>query len=242
MPSPYAPTAPYTAPRRYRKGRRRTARRWFTAVLTVIVVLIVFVIADRVSAAVAENDAAGQIQSAGFPARPQVTIEGFPFLTQVAARKFGQVDISASRVPAGPVELASLTATATGVHVSSSFKSGVIDHITGSAIISFSSLASAGAGGSGAGPGLSITAAGPEKVRIAAGPVSEDAEITYKGGNTISVRVIDNGDLLSGILGSFGSFSFTVPRLPAGMKITSVAVMQQGLRVSAAAQHTQFSQ
>jgi hypothetical protein len=203
--------------------------------------LVVLVIADRASAAIAENDAAGQIQSAGLPARPSVSIKGFPFLTQVAAHDIGRVDISASNVAAGPVEIASLNATATGVHLNSGFNAGVIDHISGSALVTFQSLAGAGPGGSGGGAGVSMAEAGPDTVKITAGPVSEDARVMVTG-STIRVQVINNGDLISGLLSSFGDFSFTVPKLPAGMTITGVSVTQQGLRIAAAARHTQFSQ
>jgi hypothetical protein len=211
------------------------------ALFSLLALLVVLVIADRASAAIAENDAAGQIQSAGFPGRPSVSIKGFPFLTQVAAHDIRQVDISASNVAAGPVEIASLNATATGVHLNSGFNAGVIDHISGSALVTFQSLAGAGSGGSGGGAGVSMAEAGPDTVKIIAGPVSEDARVTVSG-NTIRVQVINNGDLISGLLSSFGDISFTVPKLPAGMTITGVSVTQQGLRIAAAAQHTQFSQ
>jgi hypothetical protein len=224
-----------------RRRRRHPQRRAFIALFSLLALLVVLVIADRASAAIAENDAASQIQSAGFPARPSVSIKGFPFLTQVAAHDIGQVDISAGNVAAGPVEITSLNATATGVHLDSGFKTGVIDHISGSALVTFQSLAGAGSGGSGGGAGLSMAEAGPDTVKITAGPVSEDARVTVSG-NTVRVQVINNGDLISGLLSSFGDISFTVPKLPAGMTVTGVSVTQQGLRISAAAQHTQFSQ
>jgi hypothetical protein len=210
-------------------------------VFSLIVLLVVLGIADRVTAAVAENNAASQIQSQGFPARPTVTIKGFPFLTQVAARDIGAVDISASHVPAGPVELATVTATATGIHLNSSYNGGVIDQVNGSALVTFASLAGAGTGGSGAAPGLTISAAGPDKLTISVGPLSEQAQVKASG-DMITVQAVNNGDLVSGFLNSLGSLSFKVPPLPEGLQVTGVSVTQQGLRISAGAGHVQFRQ
>lgn len=218
---------------------------------SVIVLLIVLVIADRVGNAVAENDFANQAQQAGLPVRPSVTITGFPFLTQLLQRDFRQVDFSARNVPAGPLEISSITATATGVHVNSSFNGAVVDHITGSGLVTFAALAngatgSSGGSGSGSGPGgsglVSVTAAGPDKVRLSAGPVSEEATVVRTAPSTIGVHVVNDGDLLSGILSAFGSFSFTVPELPAGMQITGVSVTSRGLVISFGASHAPLTQ
>jgi len=249
LPLPQQSPAPGPAvryPVRYRKRRHRVRGSVIT-MFSVIVLLIVLIIADRVGNAVAENDFANQAQQAGLPVRPSVTITGFPFLTQLAQRDFRQVDFSARNVPAGPLEISSITATATGVHVNSSFNGAVVDHITGSGLVTFAALANGATGNSGgsgsAGSGLvSVTAAGPDKVRLSAGPVSEEATIARTGPSTIGVQVVNNGDLLSGILSSFGSFSFTVPKLPAGMQITGVSVTSQGLIISFAASHAPLTQ
>jgi hypothetical protein len=249
LPLPQQPPAPGPTvgyPVRYRK-RRHPLRGSVIAVFSVIVLLIVLVIADRVGNAIAENDFAGQAQQAGLPVRPSVTITGFPFLTQLVQRDFRQVDFSARNVPAGPLEIASITATATGVHVNSSFNGAVVDHITGTGLVTFAALAN-GATGSSSGSGsggsglVSVTAAGPSKVRLSAGPVSEEATIARTGPSTIGVQVVNNGDLLSGILSAFGSFSFTVPKLPAGMQITGVSVTSQGLVITFAASHAPLTQ
>lgn len=238
------PAGPEVRPGVRLKPTRRHRRRWTVAIFILIVVLIVLVIGDRVANAVAENSIASKIQSSGFPATPSVTIEGFPFLTQVIAHDIHRIDISASNVPAGPVNINSIKATATGVHPDSSFNGATIDQINGTAFIAFSSLASAGNGGTGA--GISLSAHGPDQVKISAGigPLSdtEVAKVSLTGPSQISVQVLSDGSPLGSVLSSFGSFSFTVPKLPAGLQVKSVAVTPQGLQVSAAAQHTTLSQ
>jgi hypothetical protein len=214
------------------------------AIFVLIVVLVVLVIGDRVANAMAENSIASKIQSSGFPVKPSVTIDGFPFLNQVIAHDIRQIDISASNIPAGPVNINSIKATATGVHLNSSFNGATVDQINGTLFIAFSSLSSAGNGGTGA--GISLSADGPHQVKISAGigPLSdtEVAKVTLTGARKVTVQVLNSGSPLSSVLSSFGSFSFTIPKLPAGLQVKNVAVTSQGLQVSAAAQHTTLSE
>jgi hypothetical protein len=44
------------------------------------------------------------------------------------------------------------------------------------------------------------------------------------------------------VLGSLTDFTFSIPKLPAGVKIQSISVTQQGLRVTATGQNTTLSQ
>jgi len=234
------------APGGPRPRRRRRGRRWTMAVFAVIVVLILLVIGDRVALAVAENDMANQFVSNGLPVKPSVSIEGFPFLTQLAARDFRKVDISASNIPAGPVTITSATGTLDGLHFNSSFNSATVDHMTVTLFVSFSALAQAG--GLGNAVGITITPAGPNLLKITAGvggvlSDTEEAKVTQSGPQQISVQVLNNGGALGGLLSSFGSFTFNLPKgVPASLRITGVTLNGQGLTVSAAADHANLSE
>jgi hypothetical protein len=216
-------------------------------VFTVIVVLIVLVIGDRVACAITENDMAGQFTANGFPVRPSVDIEGFPFLTQLAAKDFHQVDISASNVPAGPVTISTVNATITGLHISgySSSATATVDHLTARAFISFGALAAAG--GLAGGSGITVAPDGTNKVKITAGiggvfSDTEEAQITQTGPQTISIKVLDSGGAAGSLLSSFGSFSFTLPKgVPASLRITGLTLNSQGLTVTAAASNATLS-
>ncbi|HEY2267225.1 MAG TPA: LmeA family phospholipid-binding protein [Streptosporangiaceae bacterium] len=214
----------------------RRRRRWVIALFGLIVLLILLTIGDRVALAVAENQFADQAVKNGMPVKPSVTIEGFPFLTQLVARDFRRVDISANNVPAGPVNITSVKATLNGMHLNSSFNGATVDHITATGFVSFSELASVGNVA-----GLTMTADGPDKVKITAGfgPLSdtEEAKIAQTGPQTISVQVLPSGSPLS----SFGSFSFNIPKLPAQVRITSLSVTPKGLTLTAAADHANLS-
>jgi len=223
------------------------------ALFTVIVLLILLVIGDRVALAITENDMASQFQQNGLPVKPSVTIEGFPFLTQLASKDFNKVDISASNVPVplptgGNLSITSIHATINGLHISSysSTASARVDHMTATVFVSFSALTAAG--GVGGGTGLTVTPVNANTVKInasLAGVISdsEEAQITQTGPQTISVKVLPSGGALGSVLSSFGSFSFNLPKgVPPSLKITNLSVNSQGVTASAAATNATFSQ
>jgi hypothetical protein len=211
----------------------------------VIVLLILLVIGDRVANAVAENDIADQFVSNGLPIKPSVTIEGFPFLTQLIARDFHKVDISASNIPAGPVTITSAKGTLTGMHINAGYKSATVDHVSVRLFLSFGALEAAGGLN---GTGITVTPAGPNLMKITAGlggvlSDTEEAKITQSGPQQISVQVVNTGSPLSGILSQFGSYSFSLPKgVPPSLHITGVSLDSQGLTVTAAADHANLSQ
>ncbi len=230
-----------------RRGRKRRVRRSVMALFAVIVILILLVIGDRVALAVTENQFASQIQKQGFPVKPSVSIDGFPFLTQLAAKDFDTVNISASNVPAGPVTITSIHATINGMHISSysSSASAKVDKLNANAFISFGALAAAGGLG---GSGITVTPDGPDKLKISAGlggvvTDTEEAQISQTGPQKISVKVLPSSGPLGSLLSSFGSFSFGLPKgVPASLKITGLTLNSQGLNVSASATNATLSQ
>jgi LmeA-like phospholipid-binding len=254
-PQPGAQWGQAPSPRMRRGQRRRRTRRWVMAVFTVVVLVILLVIGDRVANAITENAFASQFQKQGVPVKPSVDITGFPFLTQLAAKDFNKVDISASNIPVnlptgGTLSITSVNATINGLHISgySSSANAKVDHISATAFISFGSLAAAGSLG---GTGVTLTQAGPNTVKITAGVAglsdTEEAQITQTGPQTITIKIVDSGSggLLGGVLGSIGfnSFSFTLPKVvPASLRITALTLNSQGLTVSAAASNAVFSQ
>lgn len=221
---------------------RRHRRRWPWIVLaSVLGLLVLFVVLDRVAVAYAENRAAQQMQSQGFPAKPDVTIKGFPFLTQVASRHFNDVHITASNVPAGPVKF-SFTADATDILLNPGYQSGTIGHVTGTGMIPFSSVASAFGGG---GSGLSISSAGGNNVKvslsIAGFDVSMTGTVEQTGPKTLKVHL----NPPSGIPVSLpipSNFTIHIPTLPLHLTIQSVKVTSQGVVVHASGSNIKFTQ
>jgi hypothetical protein len=221
---------------------RRRRRRW--PWITLLVIVLVLVGGDRAANAYAENQMASQVQSSlALSGKPNVTIQGFPFLTQVAARTFNTVDVNASNETAGPggqLKIASLTATLHGMHIHGT-NSATVDQFTASALVTFTALADAG----GIPQGITLAPAGPNQLKATVDILgfSSDAtaKVTQVGDNKINVKITDFGGVPADVLGSLTDFTFSIPKLPAGVKIQSISVTQQGLRVTAAGQNTTLS-
>jgi LmeA-like phospholipid-binding len=227
------------ATRRMRAGTYGTRRftRW---IVTIIVIVAVLLGLDFGARAVAESVMASKIQQQGLPSKPSVSIGGFPFLTQVASRNFSHVTISASGVPAGPVTITTINAAATGIRLNSyAFSNGTIQNVSGTALISFGSLASTLTtqfGPLGAilnGAGLKLTDAGPNEVRatlnllITAG--SAVWRVTRVSGNTLNIHLVSSNGLPPSLLGSIQDLNLQIPKLPLGLTIDSVSVGPSGV-------------
>src|SRR5580658_3010506 len=104
--------------------RKRRRKGPLIALITLIVILVLLVVSDRVANAYAENQMASQVQSSlDLSGKPHVSIQGFPFWTQLIAKDFNTVDITASNetinspsAGGGVLEIASLNATLHGLH------------------------------------------------------------------------------------------------------------------------------
>ena len=222
---------------------RRRRRKW--PLITLIVIVLVLVVGDRVANAYTENQMASQFQSSlELSGKPHVTIQGFPFLTQLAGRDLRTVDITASNETAGPggqLEIASLNATLHGLHING-LNSATIDQFNASALITFTALGKAG----GIPQGITLSADGPNQVKanISIGPLSDTAvaQVTQSGAGQINVKIIDAGGIPTSVLGSLANFSFSIPKLPAGVSIHSVSVTQQGVLITANGHNTTLSQ
>ena len=227
-------------------GRPRRHRGRWIALITVVVLAVLAVIADQVAKSYAQNAIASNIEkSAGMPAKPSVTIEGFPFLTQLAARDLRVIDISASNVPAGKITITSIKAKATGVHINSGFNSATVDQINGTAFITFASVEKALGVPQGIATISADPADGPNAVKLSAGSIgSITGKVQVTGPNQVTVQMQSLGGLGSLLGGAVpaSTQTFQIPKLPAGLVLRSVSVTSQGIVGTASAQHTMLSQ
>jgi hypothetical protein len=242
-PGDYGPQdGPTPRPRR----RRRPVRRSVIALFVLLVLAIVLVIANFVGQAIAENDMANQFTANGFPVKPSVDIEGFPFLTQVVQKDFKKVVISASNIPAGPVTISTLNATITGMHLNSSWNGATIDHVTATAFVSLSSLTDGISSELGDAASLTAVPDGANKLKITGTVLglsaSGNVEIKQTGPQKITVVLPTSGGLVGTLLGSAPSFTITLPPgVPPSLRITGLTLNGQGLTLSAAATNATFS-
>ncbi len=241
--SPGQPPAYQGTPPLYQGGptaRRRRRRRW--PIITLIVIVVLLVVADRAGAAITENAIASQIKSnLDLSGKPHVTVEGIPFLTQLAARDFKTVDINGTDETTGPLEIAKLTATLHGMHLLS-LNSARIDQFNAMAVVTFAGLANAG----GIPQGITLSACPNNtinaNVNILGFSSTATAQVTRTGPNTVNIKITNFGGLPSSVLGSLVNFNITLPKLPAGVSIGTISVTQQGLSISANGKNVTLSQ
>lgn len=116
--------------------------------LIVAVVLgVLFVIADRVAVHFAESEAADKLKATeNLAATPDVSIKGFPFLTQVAGGELDDVEVGIKNYEAATgngtekIRIDDLTARMKGVSFSGDYSSATAATATGTALIAYDEL------------------------------------------------------------------------------------------------------
>jgi LmeA-like phospholipid-binding len=219
-----------------RSGSRR-GRGW---VITVVVIIAILLGLDFGARAEAESVVASKIEQQGLNSKPDVTIHGFPFLTQLASKDFRQVTITANNVTDGPVTITAIHATASAIRVNSyAFSSGTIGSVSGTALISFASLGNTITSQVGAlgsllhGAGLQLTDAGPDEVRASVNLVVTSGSATWRvtrlSGDALNVHLVGSSGLPTSLLGSIENLTLQLPKLPLGLTINSIAVTPSGV-------------
>ncbi|MFF2847156.1 DUF2993 domain-containing protein [Streptomyces sp. NPDC058001] len=158
-------------------------------ILLIVVVVLggLFVAADRIAVGFAEDKAADQLRtSEGLSSKPDVSIKGFPFLTQVASGSLDDVQIgikdydAATSVGSGDgkgpdkIRIDELTAEMRGVAFSGDYSSATADTASGTARISYAEL---------------LKAAQVEPVQVAPGVTANVVGLSDGGNGKIKVEV-----------------------------------------------------
>jgi len=233
--------------RRPPRGGRRSRR----YLLVIVIVIALLVVLDFVARTVGENIMAAQIQKQGLPKKPDVSIGGFPILTQVATKNFQQVTISTTDLPEGPVTLTKVNVTANGIKLNSySAASGTINSLAGTALISFASLGNTltqQVGPLGAllnGAGLNLTQAGPSEVKASLNLLVTSGSATWRvtrvTGSELHIGLVSSSGLPASLLGSIQSVNVAIPKLPLGLTINSVSVTPDGVVGDVSAHNVSF--
>ncbi|MEE4545732.1 DUF2993 domain-containing protein [Streptomyces sp. V4-01] len=223
-----------------------------TVLIVVVILGGLFVAADRVAVHLAETKAAKQAQlTEGLTARPKVSIEGFPFLTQAATGKLDDVKVTADDINAGDggqsLRIESFHADLHGVKLSHGYSRAVADSADGLAFITFADLTKA------APDGITVSYAGVSKdgkalVKLSGSipgigsRISVLSEISVHGGNAIGLhaRPLPTAFTALGLDDDIRQqidFIRQLTHLPAGIALTSVTATPDGISVAAAGQH-----
>ncbi|MED7952112.1 DUF2993 domain-containing protein [Streptomyces sp. BE303] len=227
-------------------------RGWLKVTIGLVVLSGALVGADRVAVGVAEDEAAEQMLKSGrMNQRPDVSIGGFPFLTQVLSMKLDDVRISSDGLTVGDgshqVALHSFEAKLAGVKVSDSMSSATVDTGTGSGLISYADLSqllppasqlvpNATGLSLGGNTRLSLSYGGPGKIKAAFGPVPVGEGTVRNQGNTVTAegfRLTGMAAVLAGLTSQkLDPVSFTLSSLPAGLNLAAVTPQEDGLRLT----------
>jgi hypothetical protein len=217
------------------------------------VLVVLFIAADRISAAVAENRISDRIAASyGLSARPGVSIQGFPFLTQVLTGDYNQINVSVTQVGAGGITLHDLRARFTGIHASLTQVLGngagtvTADRATGTAIVSYRQVDQRLPAGLRVRPhGKGLMVSGTVKAGALRVPISATVQLGITGGGVkvTPMHVTVMGGIGLPVAADASRFGVVLPvtALPLHLHLTSVHVSAGGLRIGAAARHVHFA-
>ena len=217
--------------------------------ITLVVLLGLAVVADRVAVGFAEDKVAEQIASkGGLAGTPSVDIAGFPFLTQAFAGNYEDVRISLTAHDLGQPAGTRADVRLHGVHVplksvlSGSVSEVPVDRIDGTATLSYELLAAQLGGDTTLrreGDGLRITKtveiAGYTLPLTAAGTVTLDGDDLVVDVQKASGSGVDVPGFLVDQVSDLLDLRYTVPALPFGLQLTSVQPADDGVRIGVAA-------
>jgi LmeA-like phospholipid-binding len=248
-PGPQDPPVPPAA-----AGGRRRFRRRRVALLVIVILIILLGVADRVAARIAPAEMVAQIQKTDhLPSKPQASIGGVPFLTQVVFGKYTDVGITIHRIGADNICVDQVSAHLKGVHVpltkaiSGKVTTVPIDEVDGSVRLTYADLNKYLA----TQPGHVTLSPAGSALRVASsvdipiiGPVSVFGAVRVAVANdrfTISPASIGVGGLgsLTVPAAAGRALTVTVPisGLPLNLHVVSATTSSTGISLSAKAAH-----
>lgn len=218
--------------------RRRRGRFWL---ITLVVLAGLLVAADRVAATVTESRLAAKIQqSQHLKQKPSVSVDGFPFLTQVADRDFGHATVDINDLDTGGIPIAHVHADLRGVHVSSGYNSATVDTLTGTATLAYAEVSRVLSNDVSNVGHITLSQGTGNQVKASYGllgvGITADVDVNVLGGNVIEFRTVKIHTPLSNLgISTPADFDVKVPLtgLPFGMRLSSLKVTSTGVDISA---------
>ncbi len=221
--------------------------------ITITVLLLVLLAADRFGVEYAENEVAAQLQEdLGLRTAPGVEIDGFPVLNQAVLGRYDDVRLSVVSADIGELSGLDVRVRLQGVKipfselVSGNIENIRVERVAGTLSIPYAEVAAQI--GSGVtvedGPdgvvvrqtlevlGQELEVSGTGRIRVES---SDQSGVTVVG---LSLAGVDVPELFITQLQEQLSFTYTVPPLPFGLQITAATATADGFDVSAQAEST----
>lgn len=224
--------------------------------IALVVVALALVLVDRITAYLAGQQVGARLQQrAGLAQRPAVTVGGVPFLTQLVAGDYRQVDVVATGVQASRFTDLTVTARLRGIHVPVSQLLGgtatqvPVDDVQATVVLPYQQIANA----TGI-PGLELSAhpgGSPGQVLVSgrvtvlgrAYTVTATARLAVLGRQlqvtADPVTVLDTvvPPALRAVAAQGLSFRLSLPTLPYGLRVTGARPTEAGVELTATGQN-----
>ncbi|MET4644740.1 hypothetical protein ABID95_004489 [Streptomyces atratus] len=214
-------------------------------ILLIMVVVLggVFIVVDRAAVYFAESEAEGRVEISGSTiGSTDISIKGFPFLTQVAGSSLHEVDIELTGIETDAagrrIRISEMNAELHDVTLADGFSSATAARATGTATVSYEDLTHA------ADDGVVVQYGGNGKVKVT-GAVeilgrtlkrSVTSTVTLVDGHTIRVhadKVPGEGiPGLEGLVRRKTDFEREIGALPNGLKLQRIEPTKKGLEIS----------
>jgi hypothetical protein len=214
-------------------------------ILLIIAVVLggIFVAVDRAAVYFAESEAEDRVRFTGADAgSTEISIKGFPFLTQIAGSELDRVDVKLAGIQASAagrtIRISEIRAQFHQVELGAGYTSATASRVTGTAVVSYDDLTES------ADNDVTVSYGGNGKVKVT-GSVeilgravsrSVHSTVTLVDGNTIRVhadKVPGEGiPGLEDLIREETDFERRIGGLPDGMKLQKIEVTQDGLEIS----------
>jgi len=231
-------------------------------ILLIVVVILggLFVLADRVALHFAQNEAADKLRTTeNLASTPDVSIKGFPFLTQVASGELDDVEIgikdyeadtgSGGSTGVKSIRIDDLKADMKGVEFSGDYSSATAATATGTATIAYDELLKAAksqptqifpgvkaqvVGLSDGGNGkikvdVKVSAAGASQTYPVLSTVKVDGDTVKVHADNLPKLVVD---LAESRIRSITDFQQRIDQLPGGVTLDSVQAAKNGVEIT----------
>lgn len=232
-----------------------------TLLIVIVILGGIFVVVDRVAVNFAEGEAADRLKATeNLASTPDVSINGFPFLTQLAGGTLDEVEVGIHDYEAGTgdgaerIRIADLRADMRGVDFSTDFSSAVADSATGTATLAYDDLLKT-AGGAEPGRvapgvtarivGLSDGGNGKIKVELEATvlgaelpePVAVLSSVTVVDGDTVRVKAdavpaFGGVEIVESSVRRVTDFEQRIDGLPGGIRLDKVEAAEDGVDIT----------
>ncbi|WP_309063291.1 DUF2993 domain-containing protein [Streptomyces sp.] len=231
-----------------------------TLLIVAVVLGGIFVVVDRVAVNLAESEAADRLKATeNLATTPDVSIKGFPFLTQAAGGSLDEVQVGIEGYEAATgdgsrrIRIADLRADMKGVEFSGDYSSAVADSATGTATVAYDELLKAArSDATQVGPGVTaevvgLSDGGNGKIKVEVEttvlgaelpePVSVLSSVTVVDGDTVRVRAdalpsFGGVEIVESRVRRIIDFEQRIDGLPGGIRLDKVEAARDGVDIT----------